>query len=366
MKKFPERLLEIFLTLTSIDGISGQEKEVKDYIVDFLNKLGYEVEEDKAGKSINGNSGNITCQIGNGGDFILLSHMDTARPTKNLKHRIHDDRITSDGSTILGADNRAGIAAILYNLDKAHHDKIQLKDFTIGFTISEENNLEGSKALIIDDNINRGFVIDSSLRPGQFINSTYGARGIDITIKGKAAHSGLQPEDGISSIQVAARAIADLKLGRIDNQTTANLGIIKGGSAVNVIPEKTTINGEVRSLSNQRALEIVDEFKTCFATVCEVSGAELDFNSNWDFQPYTISKNSRVYQEILAVYNTLGLTPQPVVSAGGSDANSLNAKSIQAINIGIGAQNPHSNDEFILFEDLSKTADIINALIKEN
>src|SRR6056297_384911 len=103
MKNNPNRLLDIFLKLTSIDGISGREKEVKDYITDFLNKLGYDVEEDNAGKSINGNSGNIICKIGTGGDFILLSHMDTARPTKNLRHRIHEDRITSDGSTILGA-----------------------------------------------------------------------------------------------------------------------------------------------------------------------------------------------------------------------------------------------------------------------
>ncbi|HMA61473.1 MAG TPA: M20/M25/M40 family metallo-hydrolase [bacterium] len=366
MKNNPNRLLDIFLKLTSIDGISGREKEVKDYITDFLNKLGYDVEEDNAGKSINGNSGNIICKIGTGGDFILLSHMDTARPTKNLRHRIHEDRITSDGSTILGADNRAGIAAILYNLEKAYREKIPLSDFTIGFTISEENNLEGSKALELNSHINRGFVIDSSLRPGQFIYSTYGAQGIDITIKGKAAHSGLQPEDGVSSIQVAARAIAELKLGRIDHQTTANLGIIKGGSAVNVIPEETTINGEVRSLSNQRAMEIVDKFKTRFIKVCKAFGADLDFQSNWDFKPYKISEKSRVYQDILKVYKQLGLKPRPVVSAGGSDANSLNAKGVEAINIGIGAQNPHSNDEFILLEDLSSTANIIHALIREN
>jgi len=365
MKKIPPRLLEIFTTITKINGTSGKEKDVANYIMEFLSRLGFPVYEDNAGKKINGNCGNLICKIGNGGDFILLSHMDTARPTSELEHNIEHNRISSKSDTILGADNRAGVSAILYNIEHAINNKLPLKEFTIAFTISEEDNLEGSKVLKLDNRIKRGFVIDSSLRPGKFIYSTYGAAGLDITIKGKAAHSGLHPENGISSIQVAARAIAKMKLGRIDSKTTANMGIIRGGSAVNVIPEKTQITGEIRGLTMDRVEEVAGLFENYFTESCEAAGAQLNFQSQWDFEPYTVALDSRVYQEILEVYDTLNLKPEPVVSAGGSDANSLNAKGIDAINIGIGAQNPHSNDEFILFEDFRKTADIIHELIRE-
>ena len=365
MNQIAQRLLEIFTTITKIDGTSGQERDVADYIKNFLTKVGFEIYEDQAGSRIGGNSGNLICKIGTGGDYVLLSHMDTARPTKNLEHKIEDDRISSKGGTILGADNRAGIASILFNLERAHNQRIPLKDFTVVFTISEENNLEGSKALQLDEKISSGFIIDSSLRPGKFIYSTYGATGLDITIKGKAAHSGLQPEDGISSIQVASRAIADLKLGRIDGDTTANLGKINGGSAINVIPEVTNIVGEIRGLTKEKVEETANHFKKQFEKSCNAAGAQLDFKYHWDFEPYKIDPDSRVYRELVGIYHRLGLDPEPVVSAGGSDANSLNAKGIEALNIGIGAQNPHSNDEFILFKDLNTTADIIYELIRK-
>ena len=358
------RLQDIFLELVQIDGSSGEEKEVKEYIAAFLSELGLESSEDQAHQSVNGNSGNLICKIGDGGDFVLLSHMDTARPTKELKPVIHSDRISSSGNTILGADNRAGIAAILYNIEKIRRNRLERKDFTIAFTIREEVDLHGSQHLQLDDRIRMGFVLDSSYRPGKFIYQTYGAQGFEIRVIGKPAHSGISPEKGVSSIQAAATAIAALKLGRIDEETTANIGKIKGGNAVNVIPAETVLIGESRSLKPGKVEAYVADVKREFEKTCRNYGAQLEFKSEWHFKPYHVSQDSLTYRKIYDAISNVSLDPEPVISAGGSDANSLNAKGIPSVNIGIGAQNPHADEEFILLEDLQKTADIAYELIK--
>ncbi len=358
------RLVNLFLELVKIDGTSRRELAVRQYLVKFLKNLGLEPKVDNAGDAVGGNTGNIICQIGDGGDFVVLSHMDTAGPTTTIKPQIHDDRITSDGTTILGADNRAGIAAILYNLEKMIQSGEKLKDFTLCFTICEENNIEGSKHLQLPKTIQKGYVIDSSLRPGKFIHRTFGAKGLNIKITGKAAHSGLQPEDGISAIYTASLAISKLKLGRVNDSTTANLGIIKGGEAINVIPETAEIIGEIRSHKVEDVEKLANEFKHHFENACQQTGAKLVFNSQWDFLPYYVSEDSEIFIHVINTMKKLGLTPEPMLSAGGSDANPLNAKGIDAVNIGIGAQNPHSHDEYILLEDLANAANIVYEILR--
>ncbi len=365
MPKINSRLLELFLTLTAIDGISGAEKEVNCYIQQFLRKLDLQPYEDDTATRVAGNSGNLICRLGSGGDFVLLAHMDTARPTKALQARVQAERITSDQTTILGADNRAGIAALLYNLEKVHREKLPIRDFTVVFTVCEERNIEGSKQLKLDKAIKRGFVLDSSLRPGKFIYSTYGAMGMDIKVMGKAAHSGLHPEEGISAIQTAAKAIAQLNLGKLAEHTTANIGLIKGGDAINVIPPETSMTGEVRALEKEQVIGTVDTIRQTFEQACREMGARLRFSTAWDFEPYKVARESETYQQVIRVLRQVGLAPQPVVSPGGSDANSLNVKGIPTVNLGIGAQNPHSNEEFILLEDLQKNADIVDNLIRK-
>jgi len=360
----PHRLTELFLELININGISRHELEVRKYIVAFLKKLGLEPIVDNAAKKVAGNTGNIVCKIKSGGDFVVLSHMDTAAPTLNIKPQIMSDRIKTDGNTILGADNRAGIASILYNLEKMILDGEKIKDFTLCFTICEESNIEGSKYLSLPENIKHGYVIDSSLRPGKFIHRTYGAKGLDIRITGRSAHSGLHPQDGISAIYTAALAISKLKLGRINQITTANIGTICGGEAINIIPETTKIIGEIRSLKTKDVEKLLDEFTLHFEKACRLTGAKLDFRSQWDFMPYYVPEDTEVFQNTCIIMEKLGLKPEPMLSAGGSDANPLNAKGIQTVNIGIGAQNPHSRDEFILLEDLKNAANIVYEILK--
>ena len=248
-----QRLIDLFLEVARINALSGNEKPLAEYINSFLSKYNFQVKEDDAAKFTNSNTGNLICKIGNGGNFVLLSHMDTARPTENVRPIILEDRITSSGDTVLGVDNRAGVAVLLYTLEKIAKENMPVKDFTVAFTTCEETTLFGSKNLGINGEIKNGFIFDSGYRPGNFIYSACGAIGLKIKIIGKASHSGISPEKGINSMQTAAKAISQLPLGRIDKETTMNIGLLKSGSAVNVIPELTELEGEVRSFNLKKA-----------------------------------------------------------------------------------------------------------------
>jgi tripeptide aminopeptidase len=359
------RLIDIFLQTASINALSQNEKPVADFIKNFLTDTPFSILEDDSSKNSGSNTGNIIIRIGDGGNFVLLSHMDTARPTLKMRPVFQNGKITSAGDTVLGVDNRLGIAVLLYTLEKIHKEKIQVKDFTVAFTTCEETTLLGSKNLKLATHINRGFVFDSSFRPGNFINSACGSKGFKVKIKGRASHSGIAPEKGINAIAAAANALHLIKQGRIDDDTTLNIGKINGGSAVNVVPEEVCIEGEVRSFNPSRVAELITEVSNIFSAETKKLNAEIEFESNWDFKPYTVESSNPVHKEITEVLKRTGLTPEPRISLGGSDANSLNELGISAVNLGIGAQNPHSNDEFVLIEDLTKSAEIAMELVKK-
>jgi tripeptide aminopeptidase len=359
-----QRILDIFLQTARIDALSGFEKPVADYIRTFLEKYNYEVHEDDAKEHTSSNTGNIICKVGTGGDFLMLAHMDTSRSTKDTKPIVKEDRIVSDGTTVLGVDNRVGVSVLLYLLESIAKEKIPARDFTVAFTTCEETTLFGSKHLEIDENINRCFVFDSGYRPGNFIYSSCGAIGYSMKILGKASHSGISPEKGINSLQAAAKAISKLPLGRIDDETTMNIGVFKSGTAVNVIPELAEFEGEVRSFDLKKAESYFDSLVNTFKSEAEAIGARIDYNHFWDFKPYSINSSALVYREVVDALKKVGLEPYPRISLGGSDANSLNGRGIESINLGIGAQNPHSNEEFIFIEDLFKSSEIALELIK--
>lgn len=186
---------------------------------------------------------------------------------------------------------------------------------------------------------------------------------IRIEIVGRASHSGIEPEKGINAIAIAARALAQIKQGRLDEQTTMNFGIIKGGSAVNVVPDRVVLHGEVRSFDTKRVDEEVARLKDVFETETLNSGGSLIFADEWDFTPYTVDRNVYTIPAIEAAISAAGMKPEPVISLGGSDANSLNANGIPSVNIGIGAKNPHADDEYIMEADLMKATGIALALL---
>jgi len=359
------KLVALFLQLAEIDALSQHEKPVAVFIRDFLTALNLKPYSDRSLVATGSDTGNLICKIGSGGSVMFLAHMDTARPTGAVKPRILADRITSDGTTVLGVDNRAGIAVILHALEKALQEKNAVHDFTIAFTTCEESTLAGSLNLEIPGPITTCFIFDSSLRPGAFISSSCGAKNFNVTIRGIASHSGLAPEKGVNSIAIAAQALSRIPQGRINEDTTVNVGIIRGGSAVNVVPETTELTGEVRSVRMATVEEVVQGIQAVFAQEAAARGAGLVFRDDWDFKPYEILPESGAYKDVLAAMEKVGLTPLPVASLAGSDANSLNGRGVQAINLGIGAQNPHANDEFIYLDDLARSSEIALELMKK-
>jgi len=360
------RIIEIFLQAACIDALSGNEKPVADFIKTFLAEYQYKITVDNSQHATSSNTGNLICKIGTGGDFLLLAHMDTTRPTKDTKPIVKEDRITSSGDTILGVDNRAGVAVLLYLLERIALEKIPVKDFTVAFTTCEETTLFGSKYLEVDTNIKKGFIFDSGYRPGNFIYSSCGSIAFEIKVKGKASHSGIAPEKGINSLLAAAKAVSRLPLGRIDSETTMNIGNLKSGASVNVVPELTELLGEVRAFDPEKAEFNYNMLIDIFNEEAEKIGADVEENHFWDFEPYVIKESDDVYKETVNAIAKTGLIPVPKVSLGGSDANSLNARGIVSINLGIGAQNPHSNEEFILIEDLVKSSEIALELVKRS
>jgi len=361
-----QRLIDLFLQVAKINSLSGNEKPIADFIKSFLADYNYSVSEDDAKQFTGSNTGNLICPIGTGGDYVLLSHMDTARTTENVKPIITDDKITSSGDTVLGVDNRAGIAVLLYTLEKIAKENIPVKDFTVAFTTCEETTLFGSKNLGLSKEIKKGFIFDSGYRPGNFVNSACGAMGFNMKIIGKASHSGISPEKGINALQVAAKAISKLPLGRIDEETTMNIGTLNSGTAVNVIPEIAELVGEVRSFDLKKAESYFNLLVKIFEEESQLAGTKIELDYFWDFMPYTVPESSQVFKEICRAISAVGLTPEPKISLGGSDANSLNGNGIESVNLGIGAQNPHSNDEFIYIEDLIKSAEIALELVKKD
>jgi tripeptide aminopeptidase len=278
---------------------------------------------------------------------------------------IDHEKITSDGTTALGVDNRVGVTLLLYTLERAVLNNIPLKEATVVFTTCEETTLGGSLNIPLEDRIKMGFVFDSSLRPGKFVCESCGAIAFTARILGKAAHSGIAPEKGIHAIRAAATAISRMKMGRIDETTTINVGLMNAGEAVNVVPAMAVVEGEVRSMDWSKIETLTEEVRATFEAVCAEIGATLEFQSRWDFVPYHIEAQEPVFKNISAAIEKIGLRPEPHVSWGGSDANSFNQRGVRSVNIGIGAQNPHANTEFIYLEDFQNAADIALEILRK-
>jgi len=359
------RLAELFMELARLDGQSGKEAPVAKYAAAFLKKLGLPAQIDNAAAVSGSNTGNVVCQVGGGGDFLLLAHMDTARNTSATNQVLLEDRITSDGKGQLGADNRAGMAAILYALERAVNTSSPLKPFTIAFTTQEETTMAGGLNLQLAPGIKRGFVFDSSLDPGAYATASPGAAVWNAEVTGRASHAGIAPEKGICAISIAARALAALRFGRNDEDTTSNIGTISGGEATNVVPPSAKVKGEVRSLDSAKVEPVLAAMKAEFEKAAAAAGGSLKFDWSWDFKPYRHAPDAPVCLAAAEAVKGAGLAPAPVPSHGGSDANSLNAKGIATVNFGIGARNPHADDEYILLEHLAKASEIVWQLIKK-
>ena len=363
-----ERLVNEFLTLVQIDSFAGEEREIADYLIKQLKDLGLEVTEDNAGETINGNAGNLIARLP--GDeqkptIMFCAHMDRVAPGKGIKPIIDNGIIRSDGTTILAADDAAGIAAILEAVRVIKEAGINHGSLEVVFTIAEEGGLFGAKALDRSQlKAEFAYFLDSNDQVGTIINQAPSHQNLDLTFYGKAAHAGVSPEKGVSAIKIAAEAIAAMKLGRIDHETTANVGIIKGGAATNIVPELCTANCEIRSLDPEKLKNQVDSMIAVARNAAAKYGMKVDIHLEDSYPAFKIPEASPVIQLAMKAAEAIGVTPQIRGTGGGSDASVLNGKDLPSVVLGLNYKDVHSTNESIAIADLVKATELVIAIIE--
>ena len=364
-----ERLVNEFLEMVQISSLSLNEKSFADYLSSKLRDMDLEVQVDHAGEKCNGNTGNIIAKLkGNSPapSVMFGAHMDTVVPGENIKPQIRDGFIYSDGTTILGSDDKAGIAAILEAIRTIKENNLKHGDIELVFFISEEGGLFGSKHLDYSKVQSKmAFILDSSGPVGDVIIQGPAQMKIFADFKGKAAHAGVAPEKGINAIQVASRAINSMKLLRIDHETTANVGVISGGSATNIVVDAVHVKFEARSLNNDKLQAQADHMVDCIKKACEEFNTTCDLQVTLNYPAFTIEKESPAAKLVTRAIEGLGLTADLKSTGGGSDTNILNGNGIAAVTLAIGMNNVHTTSENIAITDIVKAAELVAAIIQQ-
>ncbi|ASS75026.1 hypothetical protein CIG75_08520 [Tumebacillus algifaecis] len=378
-----QQVVDRFLELVKIDTPSHEERLMADYLLKALKELGLEVHEDSAGALASHGVGNGTLeslgkrtQTGNliaslKGDLegvpplMFTAHMDTVVSNRGIKTEIDNGVIHTDGKTILGADDRAGICAILEAIRFLKDNDVKHGDLQFVFTIAEETGLYGSLYLEEKEIKSQyAFVMDSGGPPDTII--TMAPTEVDFTVRiyGKAAHSGVNPEDGLNAISVAADAISKLKLGRIDDETTINIGIIQGGERTNIVCDRCEIQGEVRSRDDQKLSEQLAKVRTAFDLAVQKWGARMDFEEQKIYLGFNLTEEDEVVRLAMEGVRSAGLEPKLAPRGGGSDTNNFNAKGIPAVNLGVGANKDHTVEENLKVQDLIDATRLVIGIIQ--
>ncbi|MDH7602652.1 MAG: M20/M25/M40 family metallo-hydrolase [Armatimonadota bacterium] len=363
-----DRLTKTFLDLLRINSPSKNERGVADYVKPRLVALGFEVEEDDTGKHIGGSAGNVIAfKRGNAPgarSIFLCCHMDTVEPTSDLEPVVSDGIVRSRGNTILGADNKAGIAAVLEGVEQFLACSSSHPDIQILFDVSEEIGLLGAKNLDKSKIRARlGYVLDTGAPVAGVVVSAPSHESIKVEIQGRAAHAGVEPEKGVSAIVAAANAIAKMKLGRIDFETTANIGVIEGGKARNIVPDKCIVRGEARSRNEDKLAEQVRHMTDLFAAEAAKIGAAAQVQVTREYSGFRFTKDDEVVRLAVEAARGIGIEPELQDGGGGSDANVFNEAGIPSVVLGVGYHNPHTPDEYISLQDLRKAAQLVASLL---
>jgi len=371
-----ERLASVFTTLCEIDSPSKQEGRVAAYLKSLFTGMGAEVLEDDSAKITGSDCGNLFVRFPEGGlrrePVFFNCHMDTVVPAIGVKVKREGQIFTSVGDTVLGSDDKAGIAALIEVMRTLQETNIPYGPVEYIFTTCEEVGLLGVKALDPSSITAKiGYALDSS-GINRVIVGAPAANRLKAEITGKAAHAGLSPEKGISAIQLAAKAIARLRLGKIDGESTANIGLIEGGKATNIIPESTIVQGEVRShtvgLLEEHTAHIRSVFQKEVDSWSDPDGKvtgrpSLDFTAIEDYPVMKLDRTSDVIKRVEAAAVSLGRELGYVVAGGGSDANIFNGYGIQCAILSTGMDKVHSTRETIKLSDMALTAELVMAIL---
>lgn len=365
-----ERLLAEFLELVQIDSETGFEGEIAPVLKKKFAELGLHVYEDQSKSITNYGAGNLICTLeGNkaGPTIYFTSHMDTVTPAKGVKPIVKEDGyVYSDGTTILGSDDKAGIAALLEGIRLLKEQNIPHGKIQFVITVGEESGLVGSRALEHDKvEAEYGFCFDSNGSVGKAVIAAPFQMKIFVTIHGKTAHAGVNPEAGISAVSIASKAVAKMKLGRIDSETTANIGKFSGGKnkATNIVVDLVEIEAEARSLVEEKLNAQVAHMKQCFEEVVHEVGGSVEFAAHLQYPGYKYTEDHALVKIADQAIRAIGREPQFFASGGGSDANVIAGYGIPTLNLAIGYEKIHTTEERMPIKELNKAAELFVSLV---
>ncbi|MBQ9881895.1 MAG: M20/M25/M40 family metallo-hydrolase [Synergistes sp.] len=347
-----DRLLKNFLEYTAIDSESGNEAAMASRVAADLEALGCPVRTDETGNV-------IALFAGEAPALIMCAHMDTVAPGRGVRPVITDGLIHTDGSTVLGGDDKSGIAAIVEAIRTAKEAGLPHRTIEAVFTVREETGMTGSKALDYEKlSAKEAVVFDSGGDAGKIITAAPGQTKIRAEIKGVAAHAGVAPEKGVSAIQAGAAAVSAMKLLRIDEETTANIGTFTAVGATNIVSPSAFIEAEARSRDNAKLEAQTKHMTECLEDACRRFGAKLDCRVSVSYKGYALPADDPLTAAVEQACRRLGIVPVTAASGGGSDANVLNAAGIKAVVLGTGMDKVHTTSERITVKNLEDTARI--------
>ena len=353
------RLIETMFELIRIDSPSGEEQQIAGVLIDKLKGFGFSAGLD--------NYGNVIGRLGENPEILLSAHMDTVEPGRNIEPRVDGDLLVSNDDTILGGDCKAGVASILEGLQVAIETEKLNKSVEVAFTRQEEIGLVGAKNLDYSKILAKEAIVFDGEGPASRITSSSPTHvRFDIDITGRAAHAGAAPENGISAIRIASEIITRLPQGRLDKDTTFNIGVIKGGSVTNAVPEKTVVKGEFRSHSTEALENIktlidnaIDDVRNSFKE------ANIDLLMETQFDAYSITGEEPPVSRVIRSLARIGAEPVMAPSGGGTDGNILRQHGIESVVVGMADHNAHTVREYVSVTELVEVANLCEAILTE-
>jgi tripeptide aminopeptidase len=374
-----ERLKNLLIELIKIDSLSRKEYEVAMRLKREMEDLGAQVSIDDAGEKVGGNVGNLIAHFAGTAPeampILLSAHMDTVVPGEGIVPILDGDILRTDGRTVLGGDDKSGVAIICEVLRVIKENRFPCSDVDVVFTICEEAGLIGAKCLDVNRlRARTGLVLDSD-SVGFLFTKAPAANRMEFRVHGLEAHAGVCPEKGVNAIKVAADGIAQMSLGRIDHETTANVGVIEGGMAVNIVPNSVILKAEARSHSQEKLDRQTEHMLRCLQDAAarhtlEVGGAQfsasVDAKIERDYNRMDVPDGAPIVQLVRAAAKNLRVDVKTLATGGGCDANVLNQKGLEVANLSTGMREIHTVKEWLDLKDLDLSAQMVLEVVRLN
>lgn len=360
-----ERLLSTFLDLVRIDSPTGFEAACGEYCADRLRSLGFTVRFDESAALTGSDIGNLIAELPGTapGVLALSAHLDCVEPCRGVVPQVVDGIIVPEGETVLGADDKAGLAAALEAFERLVESGRPRPALKALFTVQEEVGLVGAKHLTAEDaSCDLCLVLDAEGSPGAIVTAAPTHYTFAAEFYGRASHAGVAPERGVSAIRMAADAVSRMRLGRLDDSTTANVGTIRGGTATNVIPPRCDMTGECRSLDRPTVEALKAEMNGALSAAAEAAGGSVDVTWKLEYEGFNYPDDSALLRLVAEACGSAGLAPSTFRTGGGSDANVLAGKGVPVLALACGMQGVHSTQEQLAVADLAAVTGICVAV----